>query len=301
MGKDNPPKILGRNVTLEQIRTFILVSTMDNFSEAAEELHRTQSAVTQTIKKLEDLLGFKLLERRRGKFIKLTEKGEIFLNESKKIIAQVDESFNSINNLINVKTIKIAVPNDINIPKLYEILSQTPQIEPNLRFEIQSALCSEIKESINSKNIDIAILKSIKNKQLKIKSHATHLLKEDSLQWISSQKFKFNELSEVPLILFPEKCEFRESAIHTLQSNQKKYHLAYTSSSYDKIFETILSGIGVGILPLSSIKNDTLLLDDFPNLPDIQLILLEVSTQPLINEISKSIVNNIEKIITKIQ
>ena len=75
---------------LRQIKYFQAVVRNNSFSEAAEQCHISQSAISQQIKALETELGFLLLERKNRKFV-LTPAGEYFYKKSLVLIADYEQ------------------------------------------------------------------------------------------------------------------------------------------------------------------------------------------------------------------
>ncbi|MDX5630372.1 MULTISPECIES: LysR family transcriptional regulator [unclassified Brenneria] len=71
-----------RRVTLEHLRAFVSIAEDGGFQRASEKLYRTQSAVTQSLRKLEEILGCRLLERRQGHIVGLTADGQRLLIRS---------------------------------------------------------------------------------------------------------------------------------------------------------------------------------------------------------------------------
>jgi molybdenum-dependent DNA-binding transcriptional regulator ModE len=61
-----------RRITLEQLRTLASILEVGGFQGASYQMHRTQSAVTQSLKKLEEILGCRLLERKQRHVAGLT-------------------------------------------------------------------------------------------------------------------------------------------------------------------------------------------------------------------------------------
>ncbi|MBE9042609.1 LysR family transcriptional regulator [Oscillatoriales cyanobacterium LEGE 11467] len=76
---------------LRHLRYFVAVAEASNFSRAAERLHIAQPPLSKQIRDLEAELGVQLLDR-RGRPLKLTPAGSVFLAEARSILAQVDRS-----------------------------------------------------------------------------------------------------------------------------------------------------------------------------------------------------------------
>lgn len=85
-----------RRITLEHLRIFVAVAEAGGFQDAGLHVHRTQSAVTQSIKRLEEYMRCRLLERGQGQHTSLTGEGVRFLPEAKEILARVDHAVRAL-------------------------------------------------------------------------------------------------------------------------------------------------------------------------------------------------------------
>ncbi len=86
------------DLSTDSLRTFITLATCKSFSIASGKLHKSQSATSTQVAKLEEQAGIKLIDRSQRP-LKLTEAGEIFFGYAKEIIARVDELSHSLKNL----------------------------------------------------------------------------------------------------------------------------------------------------------------------------------------------------------
>ncbi len=82
--------VMTRNLDTGLVRTFVAVSDKASMTAAANALHLTQGAVSQQVKRLEEMLGCSLFERdRRG--LRLTPPGERLFSQARKLLALHDE------------------------------------------------------------------------------------------------------------------------------------------------------------------------------------------------------------------
>ncbi len=77
------------NITLNHLKTFIVVARYGSFNQAAENLSRTQPAVTLSIKQLEAYLNLKLFER-TTRSVTLTKDGKNFLPVANRLVLDFD-------------------------------------------------------------------------------------------------------------------------------------------------------------------------------------------------------------------
>ena len=89
-------------MTLEQLRIFIAVAEKQHVTQAARELHLTQSATSAAIAALEARYGIKLFDR-VGRGIALTQTGRDFLNEARAVVARAKAAAQVLNDLAGLK------------------------------------------------------------------------------------------------------------------------------------------------------------------------------------------------------
>lgn len=110
---------------LRQIKYFQAVVRNNSFSEAAEECHISQSAISQQIKALETELGFSLLERHNRKFV-LTPAGEHFYKKSLVLIADYDQMCSEAAKISrgDAAVLKIGFLRNYNSPEIHQALEE---------------------------------------------------------------------------------------------------------------------------------------------------------------------------------
>jgi DNA-binding transcriptional LysR family regulator len=280
MKRGNFSAIGDRRVTLEQLRAFVLVVEGRGFQQAAQELHRTQSAVTQSLKRLLEILACRLIERRQGHVIGLTVDGERFLPAATEILARASEAVSAMQQPQLSGRIAIGVPDDFKILDLHGAMSLCASMNRKLRIEVSSALSSDVLHMFEGGQLDLAILKRVATDGYITRSKCTHLLRKEPLHWISNERRSFDDAAELPLVVFPEGCSYRAAALEALTAANKQSYWAYVSASYDNIRAAVSAGLGIGILPQSAIAKDHVLLgaaDGFTVLPEVNLVMTQAT------------------------
>lgn len=269
-----------RRVTLEHLRAFVLLSEGKGFNGVGLKLRRTQSAVTQSLKKLEEILGCRLVERRQGHIQGLTAEGQRFLPSAYEILHRVSEAIISMQEPEISGRLVIGVPDDFRVVDLHKAISRCLELNRSLRLEVIAALSSQLLESLEKNLLDIAVIKRVAGVEYDPFKNGVHLLRREPLRWVASQRRDFNAASEIPLVIFPSGCCYRAAGLVALDGAAKRSYSAYVSASYENIRAAISAGLGVGILPQSAIANDHHILDvrdGFPPLPDVELVMIKAS------------------------
>src|SRR6476660_4411538 len=116
---------------LTQLQYFLTVARLEHMSKAALELEISQSSLSKTIVRLEDDIGVPLFDR-KGKSIRLNEYGQNFFQKVGKILSELQEAKEEIQELANIRedSVSINVMNSKLLPKLfYEFFKKRPNVK----------------------------------------------------------------------------------------------------------------------------------------------------------------------------
>lgn len=267
-------RLEGRGITLEQLRTFVFIAEYGGFGRAGEELGRTQSTLSAGLRRLEADVGCRLIERRQGHILGLTEDGRQLLPAARDILLRTNRAIGALKKTNLKGRVALGVPDDFHVRNLHEIISFCLEENPGLRVEITAASSTVLSAMAAQQQLDVVILKGMAGQPLL--SESERVLCVDSLHWVSSGAIHFNEMEMVPLVTFPEGCVIRSCAVSALKHVGRPYYCSYVSGSFDNVRNAAASGLGIGLLPKSALSEDLYVLtpeDGAPGVPAIQLVL----------------------------
>lgn len=268
-----------RGVTLEQLRAFVFIAKHGGFSRAGEELGRTQSTLSTSLKRLEEMIGCTLINRQQGHIIGLTNEGQQLLPAAQDILSRMSGALQSVRNYRLEGKITLGVPADFRIMNLNRVISWCLGENPGLKIEIIAADSLTLALLSERKQLDIIIRKEIAGQP--VNQENERILYVEQLHWVSSKSDSFNEIPEIPLVTFFHGCVIRACAIDALERVRKPYFLSYTSGSFDNIREAVKSGLGIALLPQNALTEAFSILshdDGAPSVSAVQLV-LAVKTQ----------------------
>src|SRR5437867_4116719 len=126
------------------LRYFLAVAGELNFGRAAKRVHNEQPALSVAIKRLEEDLGVKLLERDK-RHVALTEAGTAFSKEARAIIAQSQRAVAVVRGVAHKSSsvFRVGYCPFIDLEFFVPIRSQFPQMEPDQRVEFRSILTKD--------------------------------------------------------------------------------------------------------------------------------------------------------------
>jgi DNA-binding transcriptional LysR family regulator len=239
------------NIDTITLQCFISLAETGSFTTTAEQVGRTQSAVSQQMAKLEKLLGKSLYHR--GKFFSLTKEGELFLSYAKQIYALHREAIDRFKEPDLSGEVRFGLPEDFASRYLSEILVDFSRIHPRVFLNVECDLTLRLFEKFKQGQFDLVLLKM--NKPADFASGMN--VCSEKLEWVGDvnlikQKKDFG----IPLVLSPEPCVYRARAISALNHKKIKWRLVFSSQSYAGTLAAVKAGLGITVLPRTMIPPD---------------------------------------------
>ena len=263
----------GRGITLEQLRTFVLISEQGGFARAGEMLGRTQSTLSIALKRLEAETGCRLIARRQGHIIGLTVEGEQLLPVARDICERVQRLAKLLQRPSLQGRIRLGVPDDFPVNKLHQVLRWCMSENPNLRVEIIAAASPQLQQLSKDDALDMLIYKKL---AVDAQAENDHIIQREPLCWVAAAGVESHSMqATLPLVTFPPGCTLRQCAENALRRAGREYYPVYSSASFDNVRRAVASNIGISLLPQSAIQDGMARLadDSLPSTDDITLIL----------------------------
>ncbi|NWA67899.1 LysR family transcriptional regulator [Pseudomonas reactans] len=253
---------------LELLHTLVCVVDEGSFTRAAERVHRTQSTVSQQIRKLEESVGQVLLVRdRSGQQVSATEHGELLTHYARRLLNLSREARDALDTEASVVPVRLGVPEDFDARRMASMLSGFVRARPEARLETVSGMSTDLRRQLDSGEIDIALVKR------EAGSGECHASWPEPLVWVCGQGQDM-QLDTLPLALFPQGCIYRQRAIRTLDKARRSWRVAFGSHSLTGIQAAVTSGLGVSILPISAVLPSHRICTELPPVPPSELALV---------------------------
>jgi DNA-binding transcriptional LysR family regulator len=235
---------------LDLLKSFVSVVDAGGFTRAGERVHRTQSTVSQQVKRLEDDVG-KPLFNRTGKQVTLTEDGERLLFYARRILALSDEARDVVSRATTEGVVRLGIPEDFAAYRLSKLLASFTRSSPGLRLDIRADQSVNLRRDLDRGELDIVLLKR------EAGTKGAIAVWPERLHWVTSRTHPVPaDARSLPLIFFPTGCLYRARAIHAIEAAGRAWHMAYTSSSLAGIQAAVAAGLGLSILPAIAVQAD---------------------------------------------
>ena len=256
---------------LDLLRSFVSVVDAGSFTRAGERVHRTQSTVSQQIRRLEEAFDRPLLWR-NGKRVTPTEEGERLLSYARRILALAEEARDSVALPKGEGVVRLGVCEDFAASCLTEMLSEFARAWPRLRLHVRCAKSASLGRGLERGELDVALIKRNRGESGGVAAWP------ERLRWITSRRHPVEvHRGELSLAVCDQGCIYRERAIHALEANGSPWSIVFTSPSLLGIQAAVSAGLGVSILPEIAVLPDHRVLGEaegFPPVPDTEVALV---------------------------
>src|SRR6266705_4299196 len=143
---------------LSQLEVFLAVAREGRFSRAAEKLHRTQSAVSQSIRKLEDEIGEPLFDRSSRDGL-LTDAGRVLQEYAERLLNLRNDATGALAELRELQRGKLVIAaNEFTALYLLPVLAEFRRLHPMIRIMVQRSLGSQLPDDVLKHNVEIGVL-----------------------------------------------------------------------------------------------------------------------------------------------
>jgi DNA-binding transcriptional LysR family regulator len=232
------------------------------FSRAAEKLYRTQSAVSQTIRKLEDELGESLFDRSSREGV-LTDAGQVLYEYAEKLLNLRHDAHESLVELRELQKGKLIIAaNELTALYLLPVLSEFRRLHPMIKITVQRALGSRIPDDVLRHNAEFGVL-SYKPEEPRLHSVVAYL---DELVLIvppthplaSAGEVSIRQLGTESFVAHTVSSPYRDKVLQTFKKYKTPLHMGLELPTLQAIKQFVALGSGVALMPEISVETEVM-------------------------------------------
>ena len=238
---------------LAELQVFLAVATERSFSRAATRLHRTQPAVSQAIKRLEEELDERLFDR-SSKDGRLTEAGEILLDYAQRLTRLKDEAEGAVRELQDLRRGRVLIgANEGAVHVLLPVIEHFRRAHPHAQVEVRRVPARQMAREVLSRSLDFGVL-TFPPRERGLQSLA---LAEDELVMLISPthpladrpRITMEEFGRQTVIAHNEASPARERVLRLYEQRHTSINIQIGLPSLDGIKRAVEMGLGVALLP----------------------------------------------------
>lgn len=248
---------------LKEIDVFVKIIELGSFRAAAAELNLTQSAMTQRLKRLEDALGVRLVER-TTRTVSPTPIGREFLPTAKRMILQFEQSMADLTNLIQAKTGQVTIASLISVATyiLPFALSAFGKAHPNVGVRILDDAEQEIVAHVRRGDAEFGVDMQTSEPEQDLK--ITPLLEDRYVvacradhPLASRRTVLWTALEDMPLIMLGARSGTNRLLLSRMSGSSPSNKWRFEVQHLPTLMGMVEEGVGVGIVPEMAMRSRT--------------------------------------------
>jgi DNA-binding transcriptional LysR family regulator len=239
------------NLSTELLRTFVTVVDLDGFNIAARRLHKTQSTVSQQIRRLEQELGHRLFAA-QGRKRRLTAAGERFVGHARRLLSMQEAAVAALGEGAIEGELRLGVAQGLSEGPFPELMARFARDYPRVRLHVHTGFTRDLAAGFAGGDYDLMLI--VRRSGAGAESAPVaglgggRVLGQARLRWIGADGVEQSLLDQdapLPLATFAPPCTFRQTAVDALNGAGIPWRVAYTTTSLPGLMAAVKNGLGV--------------------------------------------------------
>ena len=251
-----------RNLDLALLRTFVTVADRASMTAAANALHLTQGAVSQQVRRLEELLGGALFERnRRG--LPLTASGERLLGKARRLLGLNDELWAEMTAVSVEGVVRLGAPYDLVGGCLAPVLKAYADAYPQVELSLSCAASPELAGALARGEIDLALIEEAPGPS------TGECLRIERLVWVGARGGRAHLRQPRRVSMVADTCAFRPAVLAALHEHGRAWRTVFENGSIEATTATVRTDLAVTAWLAFSVPPDLDVLPPDAGLPEL--------------------------------
>jgi len=227
-----------RPLDLDAVNAFVLVADFRSFTRAAEAQGTTQSAVSLKLKRLEQHLGRRLIER-TPRLVRLSAEGAAFLDRARDLLAAHERA---VGRDAVVQRLSFGISDHAAGPELAVLLSRVNGYDPDLRLDVRIGASRDILASFDQGELDAVIVRREGDRR------DGEMLLRDRFGWFAASTFSLRAGEPLRLATLSAACGVRALAVRALDAARIPWVEAFVGGGVAAVAAAVISGLAVAPL-----------------------------------------------------
>lgn len=247
---------------VRQLRYFIEVARVKNFTKAAEALHIAQPAVSMAVKKLEQELELVLFNR-QDKKVSLTAEGEIFLPHAKRILDDLRAAELEMAELkgLTKGEVRLGIPPMISAYFFPDIIRDFKKSYPQLHLSVLGEGAWRIQKMIGQGELDMGV---VAGGNFPETLEVRRFLREEIVicvppdhPFAQRKSVSLVEFIREPLVFYKEGYYIREFFLEVLKGAASAPNIVFETNLFSLVKSLVRNGTGISIFLRMVVAADT--------------------------------------------
>lgn len=282
------------DLEIDLLRAFVAVAETGSFTAAADVVGRSQSAVSQKILRLEEILDRRVFDR-NSRSIGLTRDGERLLVAARRMLELNDAVIRELREPQAAGTLRLGISEDFIPNELPKLLARFSRLYPGLHIDLMTGLSCSLLAAYDDGRLDAVIAK--RNGAMQ----RGRVIWREPLVWLAAADHPADPALPARLVVLPPPCTYRELMVAALDTVRREWEIACTASSLMGVQAAVAGGLGVTVLGRSFVQEGMRVLQSpahWPALPMTEITVIGEESdaagliRPLVGFLSESLSRN---------
>lgn len=233
---------------LDLLKTLVAIADTGNFSAAAAAVHRTPSAVSMQVKKMEEILGRPIFIR-DSRSVELTADGAFLLEHGRRMLALNREAVARFVQPDVQGVVRLGAPDDVAERFLVEMLRRFNESHPQVTVNATVDGSDRMIEMLNRGTLDLTLITC----EAGFNEKGAEVLFREQLVWAACKGGVAAEQTPLPVSVWEEGCAWRKAALDQLDAQGKPWRVAFQSAHISGQRAAVLADLAVAPIPVSSL------------------------------------------------
>ncbi len=253
-----------RPLDLDAVEAFTRIAEMGSFTLAADAMMTTQAAVSLKLKRLEERLGCRLIER-TPRHVQLSASGDAFLEHARELLLAHDRALAALTRVRH--RLALGLSDHVAGPELPTLIARMNAQDPQLLIEVRIGSSGDLLQSYDRRELDAVV----------VRLHAGRsdgkLLAEERLGWFAAPHWQHRAGEPLALATLAQPCGVRALSMQLLDAAAIPWTEAFVGGGVAAVAAAVMAGLGVAalaprMLPFGAVDVGTRLgLPELPRLP----------------------------------
>jgi DNA-binding transcriptional LysR family regulator len=231
--------MIERPLDLDAVQAFTRIADLASFTRAAEAMRTTQAAISLKLKRLEDRLGCRLVER-TPRYVRLTARGEAFLEHARELLERHDRALASF--AAARQRLTIGISDHVAGPELPALIAHMNAQDPKLLIEIRIGSTGELLQSFDRRELETVIVRFHDGRS------GGHVLAEEKFGWFAAPGWRHRADEPLAIATMAEPCGVRAIASQLLDAAGVPWTEIFVGGGVAAVAAAVMAGLGVAAL-----------------------------------------------------
>lgn len=228
-----------RPLDLDAVQAFVRIADYGSFTRAAEAGRTTQSAISLKLKRLEERLGCRLVER-TPRHVELSARGLVFLEQARALLAAHDRACAAVTP--QRRRLTIGISDHVAGPELPLLIARMNAEDPQLSIGIRIGSSGELLRAFDRREIDTVIVRFQDGRD------DGEIIARERFGWFAAGRWQHRPGEPLPIATMPEPCGVRVLAGALLDQAGIAWTEVFTGGGVTAVAAAVTAGLGIAAL-----------------------------------------------------